>query len=302
MKTTQETYVGLVAFHHFQDVAERAKEKGWAHWIGDIPVHKELLAFYKAFKDKRYNIVPCVDVGTKTVWKRDQDGEAMDGTSVYETIGITFPDTPNFRVGKLIVVPVSGESSVVYCVESEKIENEKYSEGSAGYNIRQSKDMKKSLKVAVQFLKPLDYEDVMHRSSHPFRSGLTQLRDAARFKLHDKLAIGRTDMAQEVANMIASGYVPSTTAFKNALDLLMTEGAELRRMQDYKPRACFVWVKPTSLAYRFAEDKEAIECTQMDDVPELIRNKLAVLQIAKNGEAIADVGVRVSDITYWVFA
>jgi hypothetical protein len=301
MKTTLETYVGLVAFNHFQDVAERAKEKGWAHWIGDIPVHKELLAFYKAFKDKRYNIVPCVDVGTKVIWKRDQDGDATDSVSVYQTLGITFPDTPNFRVGKLIVV-TPNHTDVAYCVESEKIENEKYSSGSDGYNIRQSKDMKKALKVAVQFLKPLDYEDVMHRSSHPFRSGLTQLRDAARFKLHDKLNIGRTDMAQEVAHMIASGYVPSTTAFKNALDLLMTEGAELRRMQDYKPRACFVWVKPTSLAYRFAEDKEATECTQMDDVPELIRNKLAVLQIAKNGEAIADVGVRVSDITYWVFA
>jgi hypothetical protein len=300
MKTTQETYVGLVAFPHFQDIAERAKEKGWAHWIGDIPVHKELLAFYKAFKDKRYNIVPCVDVGTKVIWKRDADGDVTDSVSVYHALGITFPDTPNFRVGKLIVT--THEEGVVYCVESEKIENEKYSSGSDGYNIRQSKDMKKALKVAVQFLKPLDYEDVMDRSSHPFRSGLTQLRDAARFKLHDKLDIGRHDMAQEVAHMIASGYVPSTTAFKNALDLLMTEGAELRRMQDYKPRACFVWVKPTSLAYRFAEDKEATECTQMDDVPELIRNKLAVLQIAKNGEAIADVGVRVSDITYWVFA
>jgi hypothetical protein len=223
----------------------------------------------------------------------------MDGTSVYHALGITFPDTPNFRVGKLIVTTDNG---IAYCVESEKIENEKYSSGNDGYNIRQSKDMKKSLKVAVQFLKPLDYDDVMDRSSHPLRVGLGNLRDTARFKLHDKLDIGRTDMAQEVANMIASGYVPSTTAFKNALDLLMTEGAELRRMQDYKPRACFVWVKPTSLAYRFAEDKEATECTQMDDVPELIRNKLAVLQIAKNGEAIADVGVRVSDITYWVFA
>ena len=299
MKTTQETYVGLVAFNHFEDVVERAKEKGWAHWIGDIPVHKELLAFYKAFKDKRYNIVPCVDVGTKVIWKRDQDGDVTDNVSVYQTLGITFPDTPNFRVGKLIVTT---EEGVVYCVESEKIENEKYSSGSDGYNIRQSKDMKKALKVAVQFLKPLDYDDVMDRSSHLFRVGLANLRDTARFKLHDKLDIGRIDMAQEVAHMIASGYVPSTTAFKNALDLLMTEGAELRRMQDYKPRACFVWVKPTSLAYRFAEDKEAIECTQMDDVPELIRNKLAVLQIAKNGEAIADVGVRVSDITYWVFA
>jgi hypothetical protein len=300
MKTTQETYVGLVAFDHFQDVAERAKEKGWTHWIGDIPVHKELLKFYKELKAKRYNIVPCVDVGTKVVWKADQIGEAVGGVSVYQTLGITFPDTPNFRVGKLIVVPEA--ENTLYCVESEKIENDKYAYHSDGYHIRQSKDIKKALKVAVQFLKPLGYDDVMERCGSQYRSGLATLRDNARFKLHDKLDIGRQDMAQEVAHMIASGYVPSTQAFKEVLDLIMTEGAELRRMQDYKPRACFVWVKPNSLSYKFTEDKEVTECTQMDDVPELIRNKLSVLQIAKNGDTIADVGVRVSDITYWVFA
>ena len=298
MKTTQETYVGLVAFDHFQDVVERARDKGWAHWIGDIPVHKDLLTFYKAFKDKRYNIVPCGDTANKVVWRANELGEQMP-TPMYMTIGITFPDTPNFRVGKLTV---ENRDTLVYCVESDRIENEKFSSGSDGYNIRQSKDMKKALKVALQFLKPFNYDDVMERSSATFRRGLADLRDAARYKLHDKLDIGRDGIAQEVAHMIASGYQPTTQAFKNALDLIVTEGAELRRMQDYKPRACFVWVKPNSLAYRFAEDKEAIEHTNIDDVPEFIRNKLAVLQIAKNGDAIADVGVRVSDITYWVFA
>lgn len=298
MKTTQETYVGLVAFDHFQDVVERARDRGWAHWIGDIPVHKDLLAFYKAFKDKRYNIVPCVDAANKVVWNTNEHGEQV-GTPMYMSIGITFPDTPNFRVGKLFV---EARDTFVYCVESEKIENEKFSSGSDGYNIRQSKDMKKALKVALQFLKPLDYFDVMDRSSAMFRRGLSNLRDAARFKLHDKLDIKRDDTAQEIAHMIASGYQPTTQAFKNALDLLVTEGAELRRMQDYKPRACFVWVKPNSLAYRFAEEQEVTEHTNIGDVPEFIRNKLAVLQIARNGDAIADVGVRVTDITYWVFA
>lgn len=298
MKTTQETYVGLVAFDHFQDVVERARDKGWAHWIGDIPVHKDLLAFYKAFKDKRYNIVPCVDAANKVVWKANELGEQMP-TPMYMSIGITFPDTPNFRAGKLFI---ENRDTLVYCVESEKIENEKFSSGSDGYNIRQSKDMKKALKVALQFLKPLDYFDVMDRSSPMFRRGLSNLRDTARFKLHDKLDIERDDTAQEIAHMIASGYQPTTQAFKNALDLLVAEGAELRRMQDYKPRACFVWVKPNSLAYRFAEEQEVTEHTNIGDVPEFIRNKLAVLQIARDGDAIADVGVRVTDITYWVFA
>jgi hypothetical protein len=185
---------------------------------------------------------------------------------------------------------------------SERIENEKFSSGSLGYNIRQSKDMAKALKIALQFLKPLDYDDIQDRCTGALNSGLYNLRDPARSKIRESMNIHNDEVMQEVAHMIASGYTPRTDQFKKALDLMMTEGAELKRMQDYKPRACFVWVKPHSLVYRFTEDREATECTKLDDVPELIRNKLAVLQIASNEDAIADVGVRVSDVNYWVFA
>jgi len=154
----------------------------------------------------------------------------------------------------------------------------------------------------MTYLKPLGYDDILDRCREGLSRGLNNLRSPAREKLHDNLSLQRSDIAQEVAHMIASGYQPSTAAFKNALDLLVKEGAELKRMQDYKPRACFVWVKPNSLSYKFTDEMQVTECTSMDDVPEFVRNKLAVLQIAKNGDAIADVGVRVSDITYWVFA
>ena len=299
MKTTQETYVGNISFERFQRNAEQAREKGHEHWLGDIPVHKDLLVFFKAFKDKRYNIVPCVDDNSKTFWKRGDDGESI-AVPIYQTLGITFPDATDFRTGKIHVM--HDGDNVLYCVESKKIENEKYACHSDGYRIRQSKDIKKALKVALQFLKPLGYDDVLDNCREGLARGLNNLRSPAREKLHDNLSLQRSDIAQEVAHMIASGYQPSTPAFKNALDLLVKEGAELKRMQDYKPRACFVWVKPNSLSYRFTEEQHVTECTSMDDVPEFVRNKLAVLQIAKNGDAIADVGVRVSDITYWVFA
>jgi hypothetical protein len=299
MKTTQETYVGNVSFERFQRNAEKARELGHEHWIGDIPVHKEMVVFFKAFKDKRYNIIPCIDDNSKTIWKRGDDGESI-AVPIYQTLGITFPDATEFRTGKIHVMH-EGDNTF-YCVESKKIENEKYSVSSDGYNIRQSKDIKKALKIALQFLKPLAYDDVLDECRNPLAIGLNNLRSPAREKLHDSLSIMRNDMAQEIAHMIASGYQPNTQSFKNALDLMMKEGAELKRMQDYKPRACFVWVKPNSLSYRFTEEQHVTECTSMDDVPEFIRNKLAVLQIAKNGDAITDVGVRVSDITYWVFA
>ena len=299
MKTTRENFVGNIDFDRFQRNAEKARELGHEHWIGDIPVHKEMVVFFKAFKDKRYNIIPCVDTNTKTIWKRGDDGESI-AVPIYETLGITFPDATDFRTGKIHVMH-EGDNTF-YCVESKKIENEKYACTSDGYNIRQSKDLKKALKIALQFLKPLGYDDVLNNCRDPLHRGIENLRSPAREKLHERLSVQRSDMAQEVAHMIACGYVPSTKAFKDAVDLLVNEGAELKRMQDYKPRACFVWVKPNSLSYKFTDEMQVTECTSMDDVPEFVRNKLAVLQIAKNGDAIADVGIRVSDITYWVFA
>lgn len=299
MQITRENFIGQISFDRFQRNVESAREAEWAHWIGDIPVHPQLLKFFKAFKDKRYNIVPCVDTNTKAFWKTSEDGKSIT-TSVYYSLGITFPDTPNFRVGSISIE--SGKDSAQFCVMSERIENEKFSSGSLGYNIRQSKDMAKALKIALQFLKPLGYDDIQDRCTGALNSGLYNLRDPARSKIRESMNIHNDEVMQEVAHMIASGYTPRTDQFKKALDLMMTEGAELKRMQDYKPRACFVWVKPHSLVYRFTEDREATECTKLDDVPELIRNKLAVLQIASNEDAIADVGVRVSDVNYWVFA
>jgi hypothetical protein len=262
-------------------------------------VHEELLNFYKAFKNKRYNIVPCVDVKSQASFIKQPDDELV-GINVYNALGITFPDMTDFRSGEIRIDIV--DSEIVYCVKSNDIQNEKFSTHSDGYHIRQSKDIIKAVKLAMKFLTPLDFDDVNDRCKNNLQSGINNLREPAREKLYQNMSIDRTAIAQEVSHMIACGYVPSTPAFKNALDTWVSEGAELKRMQDYKPRACFVWVKPNSLLYKFTEDREATECTSMDDVPELIRNKLAVLQIASNGDAIADVGVRVSAITYWVFA
>jgi len=303
MQTTKENFIGHIEFDRFQRNVEKARALNHEHWIGDIPVHPELLKFYKAFKAKRYNIVPCVDSNTKTLWKRDGDGEPV-GVAVYHQLGITFPDTVDFRSGSIFVdaADVLGKNEITYGVQSDDIENDKYSSHSDGYHVRKSKDMAKTVKLAMKYLTPLDYDDINDRCTGALNTGIYHLREPAQEKLHKKMSIEHSVIAQEVAHMIAAGYQPSTEAFKNALDMWAREGAELKRMQNYKPRACFVWVKPNSLSYKFTEDKVVTECTSMDDVPELVRNKLAVLQIAKNGDAIADVGVRVSDITYWVFA
>jgi len=287
MQTTYENYFGTVQFSRFQTAVAMARENNHAYWIGDIPVRKEMLAFFKALKAKRYNVVPCVD--------------GLNNGYCF-ILGITFPDALGFRSGKISIDYGANDGTVAFSVHSEKIENEKFATHNDGYHIRQSKDMAKALKLALKFLTPLDHDDIQAHCDKKLNSAIYALNQEAKDKMYTKLSIGRDVIAQEVAHMIACGYAPATTEFQKALDLFAAEGAELRRMQGYKPRACFVWIKSNSLSYKFKDDKEAIVCTSMDDVPELIRNKLAVLQIANNGDVIADVGIRVSDITYWVFA
>jgi len=305
MQTTQETYVGQRSFSSFKEWSEAAREAGWAHWIGDIPVHKDLLPFFKAFKDKRYNVVPCIDtspVSVQIIFSQPDNGGQW--VRVYNQLGITFPDATEYRSGAIGIDIGNNRKNKLdaYFVQSDAIANEKFSSSSPGYTMQQSKDMKKALKVALRVLTPLDGDDVQSRSTSGLQGGLHTLRHNAKSKLHESLQLTRDEIMQEVSHMAASKYAPCTDIFRKAIDLIAKEGAELKRMQDYKPRACFVWVKSNSLMYRFVDAKEFTECTSMDDVPELIRNKLAVLQIAKDGDAIADVGVRVSASTYWVFA
>jgi hypothetical protein len=51
----------------------------------------------------------------------------------------------------------------------------------------------------------------------------------------------------------------------------------------------------------FADDKQQVIAKTVEEVPEEIRNKVAVLQISEENTAIKDVGQRVSPTTYWVF-
>ena len=77
-------------------------------------------------------------------------------------------------------------------------------------------------------------------------------------------------------------------------------GEELKRLSRYKPKGTFVWLKPDRVEY-IEEGGTAVIVTDVNDVPEDIRNKIAVLQIGANGSAIIEVGMKIDDTKYWVF-
>lgn len=288
---TQDKYVGRHPFNFVQSSCQRARDCDHKFWVNGLPVTKMFYQFLAEFKAscRWFDVVLCVD---KPAGERIHWGDESYG--VWNHFGVASADAPNTRVGQLFV-------SDNYCVQSPRIENEKFNMNNDGYRIRKSKDMKKMLKVARQFLKPPTLDMLYRDHQHEVNSAVSAIRGPALMKFRDKFGIDKAYIVDELAHMMAIGYVPATRAFREAIDLMQTEGAELKRLKDYAPRTCFVWAKQNSVVYRYSDSTEEIEIVDLNDLPSDLNHKLGVLNIAAKGSPIADVGVRVTDEIFWVF-
>jgi hypothetical protein len=283
----EEQYFGTYNYESFVRTHEEAKKNNHQYWIDDIPVlNAEMVKFFNEVKYKRRNIVARVD--------------CKKHGGVFEGVGIAYQDAPNFPIGKMFVEYASDGKGKLYCVRSDRIKNEKFRDGSEGYEIKKSKDFTKGVKMALTYLKPFTVAEIMENSNSAYDSGLWRMKSDPTNKLDDAVNIARRRIAEEVDNMIRSGYVPVTQDFKEAILLFQEQGEELKRIANYRPKRIFVWVKPDCVEYQ-PDTGEPVIAYKLDDVPEDIRNKVAVLQIGEKNHAIMDVGIKITETTYWVF-
>jgi hypothetical protein len=62
-----------------------------------------------------------------------------------------------------------------------------------------------------------------------------------------------------------------------------------------------VWAKPDKVEFKYSDDAQVYVVYNVQDVPENVRDKIAVLQIGNAGDAVMDVGSKISNTMYWVF-
>jgi hypothetical protein len=293
-----DKYLGHRSYTNYKTYAEDAQPHH-KHWVDGIPVVDELKTFVQELRVqlRLRNLRLCVDKSpSANIHHIDPDTGGSMTLLVWNTVGLVHPDVPKLRVGWVSFV------NGAYVVGSEKIHNERFRRGSNGYNSKQSKDIAKMVKVARQYLKPFEFNEVQEAYSYVATSAVRDICGEARGKLHQKLSINQIDIATELGNMIAAGYAPVTDSFRAAAQLMQDEGLELRRLSNYKPRMCFLWSKENSLAYKYSDSSEPpVEITNLNDLPENLRNKRSVLSIAEEDSVIPDVGVRCTNKNYWVF-
>ena len=260
-----------------------------------VPVPLGLRRFYNELKHKQPTMTFIMG-GSPRFKVRLTDA---DSCYVFGHIGIAYTDAPDILVGK-IRLDINANNEPVYCVESPEIRNDRFASYNDEYHIKRTKKFKDAVKTATTYLKPKDTKSVLEDTRHVFESAQSQIKSPAAHKLYEACAIQHHIVQQEIEAMLAFGYTPKTPQFIKAFELMRDEGEELKQVAKYKPKASFVWLK-SDRAHIIAHDGVETVAHTMDDVPEDIRNKIAVLQIGADNSAIINVGVKVDNTKYWVF-
>lgn len=293
---SKDDYVGDYGYNRFVDVSSGSLSAGWKHWVGDIPVPEHLVKFYNEVKHKRKDIVARVDHRPASVASM-----ANEHAYIFTELGIAFKDAPELGCGG-IGMERHSSGDWVYYVRSPLIRNEKYKPHNRdGYNVLKTKNFAKAIKNVLQYVKPVEMARLMEDKEADLSRAVMNIRAPALDALQTAFTIKRQTLREEVENMIRMGYKPQTAEFLEAFKVLESQGDDLKRVANYKPRTCFVWAKPDKVEFKYSDEDQIHVVYNVQDVPENIKDKIAVLQIGNDGDAVMDVGTKISNTMYWVF-
>jgi hypothetical protein len=287
---TKDDFVGRDYADYIQTY-DHAKAVGHLWWVDEIPVSRDLQRFMMDFKHARRDVVFTLPHQSRPTFN-------PDNYDIYSIVGVAYKEAPELVVGRLFLYS-DKNGKVLFCVKSDAITNEKYGPDKEGYHIKQTSNFANAVKNAKTYLKPKMLNALINDHGASLKHAITALGDPARNDLYRIRNIDQP-MIEEVENMIRSGYQPATEAFKKAVALIAEKGEELKRMANYKPKTCFVWSKPDRVVMQVEDEMEQV-LFKLEDVPDHIRNKVAVLQIAEVRKPIVDVGVRFTDTFFCVF-
>jgi len=289
----KDDYKGTYEYDRLVALIDTAKQNNHGFWLGDIPVTGTLLKFYNEIKYKRSDMIVHTDY-------RPARYNGLE-YFVFADLAVAYRDCPTVRVGK-IGLELNEKKEMMYVVESDRIMNEKYASYSEGYRIKTTKKFANGVKNALQYLKPKSFTEVVASTGLELERAIANMKEPAHDKLYEASRMQRDDILKELYYMVQAGYTPATESFRKSLHILREQGAELQAMDNYKPRKCFVWAKTDKVEYRYEGDTEPTVVFNLQDVPESIRDKIAVLQINEGSKtALMDVGYKIDNDKYWVF-
>ena len=295
---TEEFFVNRSHHQGYVANCEHAKQRNSAGiaFIDDaVPVVPPLKRFFLELRHKRPGLI--ITMKASEYVKR----KVVDEVTIYTGFGLAFAQAPDIVVGGIFLDRDDGDS---YGVDAPSIVNERYASHNRKHHMKKSKDFKKAMKVAAQHIKSRGFSSLRTEYEHEVLQNISaKIQSPALNTLRNALGVTLPDMFDELRHMIRAGYTPTTVKMREAMALVEAEGEALERTRKYNPRKVFVWLNTDKALYSFDGNDEGVPvvANTMEELPEDIRNKVAVLQISPVGSTIIDVGLKIDDTKYWVF-
>ena len=197
-----------------------------------------------------------------------------------------------------------------WTVQSRKIQNQKYRNGSADRNRKLTKDFTKAIKLAVDHVTPFEFYEVMLRNDNLALKAIREWREEGSGYSRIFNDIRSDNLYKEVKRLKEMGVAFLTPEFQKIAD----EGLDLYELRQARRKK---FVRKHHVLFidhgRIAVTMQDVDANDFNDkhhgskiydsfeqLPEEIATNVAMLKMLNDKDAISGVGVRVSSNEYYV--
>ncbi len=318
--------------NEIKQVTEKAVDLKYPWWIDNTPTSKELMAFAEHVRDELEKIMvghKVKFIPYRTNWCSGNGLSSYDSTADEMQISLhliteysVFVDNMPFDLGRIGYLDHSTgktQSKLSYGVYSRRIKNSKYNSSRDQYHMLMSYDVSKAITNALKFLIPFTPKELAKAYYQPMVTQIIKHKDEAIGDLQlliNPIMSGTSMLIDELLHLIKQNVNFKNSEFREIADKIEEVHKEAKRRKERKVRAVFVRIRPEAyLGETFvdivsvddagkkfdfdANIASSVTC-KIDGMPEDIANKVSVLRILNDGQHVPEIGMKISDTTYWV--
>ena len=223
-----------------------------------------------------------------------------DGLHVYHA-----SDTNN-HIGVIEVSNYYGNSEhlkVKYGITSINIDDGRHTYGGEGA-YKYSIHAKNIVRVAKKVFKPFTFDQIADRARRKFRQEVDSIGSRATWNMRNNTCSDIDVFKDDLINLHEKGHIFRSPKVAKMVEFLVNNQEDIKKYVNYNPDHYFVLVKDNEVQYRLnsAKGAEPYKLPNKDALPDDIKGKLFVLDIADKQSFVEDVGLKENDGAYWIIA
>lgn len=264
-------------------------------WIDGYPVIEKLHEFCTAYRKASPHVKFFASYG---------HNDHVD--HVYKDLFV-YADSSEYVMGRIMFNHDEGG----YGVSSHKISNDRFNAGKDGHYCLWSSDLKRAVKNANAYIGAWPLDVIAYRSVNSFSGRIRRVVDAASFKLN---GIGRIDaltLAHEVLNLSRQGVQFLSAEVQEFANQAQSYIDEYNRLKKYNGDAVFVSIRILKNGKQIADighanlnnlnrDNMVFKSELVDSLDPDFAGKLAALTLVDIGTYVENIGLRVTEQSFWV--